>query len=209
MVIRDPQAVRRQLLPQNFEQLQQQGDIGNYLMKIRRIYQQGLARSPCDELSVQGAKAEYYLAAELKRELRGMEGYLFNHLPLDIRDHQVSGPGLSSFPDHLLVTRNHFLYIETMNWSKNYLAGQEQKCKTEIAQQVELTQRHLARLLKEKEIKARPEAYIYDHQGTLGGSIERIKVISRIGELVLMIRDSQDSLAEYQKIIDEFGKLAA
>ncbi|MDO8655689.1 MAG: nuclease-related domain-containing protein [Nanoarchaeota archaeon] len=217
-------AERRQLFPHNFEQLQRQGDIGHYLAKIKQIYQQELAKKPYNRLLEPGIKAEYYLASELKMKLHEMDGYLFNNPSIDIRDNQVKGVGLSSFPDHLLITRNRFLYLETKNWSKEYLAVNGEKKKAEINQQVELTQKHLARFLMERGIEARPTAVVYDHQGTLGESIGRLRVAHRVTEIAQMVISSpsavvddiagvfdeenvKDSIREYQSIVDVFRRL--
>lgn len=202
-------AERRQLFPHDFETLLRQGDVGHYLAKIKRIYRQGLAKKPYNRLIEQGVKAEYYLASELRRELHAIEGYLFNNFSIDIRDDQVKGVGLSSFPDHLLITRNSFMYIETKNWSWEYLVIDENEKKAEITQQVEMTQKHLAHFLQEQGIKARPEVLVYDHQRTLGERIGKVKVAGDVGEIVQMVRNSHDSVPEYQKMVDVLKRVGA
>lgn len=200
-------AERRQLFPHSFEELQRQGDIGNYLIKLRRIYLQGLAKQPYNELAVQGVKAEYHLASALKMELYQVEGCLFNNPHIDLRDDQIKGVGLSSFPDHLLITRNCFLYLESKNWSKKYLHGQEYKRKADIARQIELTQSHLSYFLQERGIAARPEALIYDHQGTLGENIGKVRVIWKVGEIAQIVKDNSGQMPEYQKIVEELKRV--
>ncbi len=200
-------AERRQIFPHSFEELQKHGDIGNYLIRLYRTYLQGLTEQPYNESAMQGTKAEYHLASTLKMGLYQIEGCLFNNPPIDLRDDKIKGVGLSSFPDHLLITRNCFLYLETKNWSKKYLNGHEYERKREIAQQVERTQIHLAHFLQERGIAARPEALIYDHQGTLGESIGKVKVIWRVGELVQKVKESSHQIPEYQKIVEELKRV--
>lgn len=156
---------------------------------------------------MQGVKAEYHLASTLKMELHHVEGYLFNNLHIDLRDDRIRGLGLSSFPDHLLLTRNCFLYIETKNWSKKYLEKHESERKKEIAWQLERTQSHLGYFLRERGIAARPEALIYDHQRTLGDSIGKVKIVWRMGELVQKVKESSHQIPEYQKIVEELKKV--
>lgn len=200
-------AVQVRLFPHSFEQLWHYGAIGSYLQKIQNIYQQGHPRKKYNIMREQGVKAEYYLASELKLRLNQIEGYLFNNPKIIIGGDYAGGLGLTSFPDHIVLTEHCFLYIETKNWSKEYLAVNGEEKKTEIARQIELTQKHLSDFLQEGKIAAPPEALVYDHQRTLGESIGKIKVVSDIGEIVKVVTSNQDSVMEYQKIVEMFMKL--
>ncbi len=202
-------AVRNGLFPHSFEQLWHLGNIGIYLQKIKRMYQQEHTGKRYNVLAESGAKAEYYLASELKLRLNQVEGYLFNNPQIIIGGKDAHGVGLTSFPDHILLTEHCFLYLETKNWSKEYLEANGEEKKNEIARQIGLTQQHLNDFMQERGIKARPEALIYDHQGTLGERIGKIKVIGDIGEVVQMVKNSQDSVTEYQEIVEVFMKLYA
>lgn len=202
-----PVAERHHLFPHNFEEIQQQGDIGHYLEKIKQIYQLQISATPYSTLLEQGIKAEYYLASELRKELYGVEGCLFNNPEIDVRDDLISGVGLTSFPDHILVTIDSFAYIETKNWNKKYLAANENCRKEEIAQQIELTWKHLVHFLREREIKAQPKVYVYDHQRTLGESIGKIKVMNNTAKIVQEMKNNLEQVGEYQKIVDEFMKM--
>lgn len=196
-------AVRSGLFPPSFEHLWRLGDIGPYLQKIKRMYQQEQAGRRYNLLAESGAKAEYYLASELKLRLNQREGYLFNNPKIIMGGDDAHGVGLTSFPDHIVLTEHCFLYLETKNWSKEYLAANGKEKKNEIARQIGLTRQHLHGFMQERGIEARPEVLVYDHQRTLGEHIGKIKVVGEIAEIVQIVTGGQDAVGEYQKIVEE------
>ncbi len=131
-----------------------QVDLGRFLGETRRIYmRQGTAYNFMAE---EGAKAEFFFAAEMRRLYRE-EGHLFNNCRISNECEQASGMGLVSYPDHLIVTPHSFLYVESKRWKKP-----PEEMQKAAFRQVEHTLKNICFFLEQAGIEEKPDAFLYD-----------------------------------------------
>ncbi len=134
-------------------------DPGRYLQSIREeYYRKGL---PYDPRLAEGARAEWYLASELRRLLYRQEGHIFNNAKISNENEQASGFGLTSYPDHLILTPGCFLYVETKRWK----TPSREMIDLAFAQ-VESTARNIRQYLSCRGFQHHPLPFLYDDLGT-------------------------------------------
>ncbi len=131
-----------------------QVDLGRFLGGTRKMYmKQGIAYNFMAE---EGAKAEFFFAAEMRRLYRE-EGHLFNNCRISNECEQASGMGLVSYPDHLIVTPHSFLYVESKRWKKP-----PEEMQKAAFRQVEHTLKNICFFLEQEEVAEEPEPFLYD-----------------------------------------------
>jgi len=173
------------------------GDIGNIVQKVRKLYKR--REIPFNYLIAKGVIGEYGFLEGVKKFFFDVDGHVFNNCRFNNETSEAGGVGLESYPDHLLLTRTGFLYVETKNWTGEYAISRQR----EIRQQIETTMRNIKFYFRHCGVTSLPSAVLYDAEGTIDAN--GICVIRDVSKLKGFL--SEGVVGDYERMLEILGGL--
>ncbi len=180
------------LYPKSFEELWNMGDIGRIVQRARGFYDK--RNIAFNYSAARGVIGEYRFLSDFRRFFSDFDSHVFNNCRLDNTTDEAGGSGFESYPDHLILSRNGFVYVETKNWIREYA----EKHKARIKSQIDATMRNIRLYFKDRWVSSIPIPVLYDAEGTI--ETDGIRVVRDVSELKKFL--SGDSIKEHDKILN-------
>ncbi len=182
----------RGIYPVDFDALWNMGSIGRVVQRIEESYK--IMGIKFNHITARGAIGEYRFLDEARTFFSGSDLHIFNNCRFNCETDEVSGLGLESYPDHLILSRNGFVYVETKNWTKKYA----EKHKTEIKEQIDLTLRNMDFYFRNMGISSVPMPILYDAAGSI--DINGVRVVRKVSDLSEFLNGK--IVAEHDRIFE-------
>lgn len=178
--------------PENFDALWNMGDIGRIVQRIEEMYKRKGVNF--NHFTARGSIGEYRFLSEFRRFFPDLDVCVFNNCRINNTTEDVSGGGLASYPDHLILSRKGFVYVETKNWTKEYA----EKHQIHIKKQLDATMRNIKIYFGNHSITSMPVPALYDAAGSI--DVKDVCVIRKVSELGEFFNG--DFAAEHDRIFE-------
>ncbi len=180
------------LYPADFDALWNMGSIGIIVQRIEEMYKR--RKVNFNHFTARGVIGEYRFLSEFKRFFPNLDAYVFNNCRINNTTEEVSGDGLASYPDHLVLSRKGFVYVETKNWTREYA----EKHQIHIKKQIDATMRNIKFYFGNHGVTSMPVPVLYDAAGSI--DVNGVRVIRKVSELGEFFNGDFDS--EHDRIFE-------
>lgn len=190
-------AEKQGLYPADFAELQK-ASLNDLIKQIHDIYRQENTIYSFNH--ERGTEGEFHFVSVVSSQVN--EGHLFNNMG-GIPPGYGSG-GLLLFPDHVLLTPTTFLYVETKNWTANYMERNKARNKEGVRNQMNNTLDTIVTYLRHEGFDVVASCFLYDHGKVFNRVLEGHTVWEDPREAVAFLqgRGSLPPMRKYERIVE-------